>query len=153
MDQLYGSQKRDFVVALRQDNTRNTQDGTHCLIPGQLPEPPAASLRTPNWALSSSPPVFPHRRGSVESQTSSDCVTLPWFLSHRLAYRNDVILAEAQLVVIVTLEVQQCLGTAPSVAGTGHVVLMIPLVALHTVVWSQILASTWTQSRGMKNNR
>lgn len=80
-------------------------------------------------------------------------MTLPWFLSHRLAYRNDVILAEAQLVVIVTLEVQQCLGTAPSVAETGHVVLMIPLVALHTVVWSQILASTWTQSRGMKNNR
>lgn len=38
------------------------------------------------------------------------------------------------------LEVQQGLGAAPAVAGAGHVVLVVPLVALHAVVRGQVLA-------------
>lgn len=74
-------------------------------------------------------------------------MVLPQSLSHRLTHRNDVILAKAQLIVIVALKVQECLGSSSSVAGTGHVVLMVPLVALHAVVWSQILACMWVKSK------
>lgn len=74
-------------------------------------------------------------------------MALPWSLSHRLTHRNDVILAEAQIIVIVALKVQQSLGSSSAVAGTGHVVLVVPLVALHAVVWSQILACMWRKSK------
>lgn len=83
------------------------------------------------------------------SQTSWACPLcgLPRSPSPGLTHRNDVILAEAQLIVIVALKVQQCLCSSSSVAGTGHIVLVVPLVALHAVVWSQILACMWMKSR------
>lgn len=71
-------------------------------------------------------------------QVGSACP--PWCLSPWLTHRDDVVLAEAQLIIIVALKIQQCLGSAAPVAGTGHVVLVVPLVALHAVVWGQILA-------------
>lgn len=54
-------------------------------------------------------------------------------------HRDDVILAEAQLVVIVPLKVQQGLGPAPLATRAGHIVLVVPLVTLHAVVWGQLL--------------
>lgn len=49
--QLYGSQERDLVVALRMTH-KTTLTGTHCLIPRQPWETPTASLRllTGLWA-------------------------------------------------------------------------------------------------------
>ena len=54
-------------------------------------------------------------------------------------HRDDVVLAEAQLVVVMALEVQQGLGSARVAARAGHVVLVVPLVALHAVVRGQLL--------------
>lgn len=53
--------------------------------------------------------------------------------------RDDVVLAEAQLIVVMSLKVQQGLSAAPVTAQTGHVVLVVPLVTLHAVVWGQLL--------------
>lgn len=137
---MYRSQERDFVVEARTTH-RTTPTGTYCLIPGQSLGAPAASLGLLNWALSLSPPFTSCRRGSEVSQTSWVClsslVPVP-----RLTHRNDVVLAEAQLIIIVALKIQQCLGSAAPVSGTGHIVLVVPLVALHAVVWGQILAGT-----------
>lgn len=54
-------------------------------------------------------------------------------------HRDDVVFAEAQLVIVVALEVQQGLGPARVTARARHVVLVVPLVALHAVVWGQLL--------------
>lgn len=56
-------------------------------------------------------------------------------------YCDYIILAETQLIVIMAFEVQQGLGAAATVPRTGHVILVVPLVALHAVVWSQILGA------------
>lgn len=56
-----------------------------------------------------------------------------------MTHSDDVILSEAQLVVIVPLKVQQSLRPSPSVAGHDEKVLVISLVALHGVVRSQVL--------------
>lgn len=119
----------------------DSQDNTHRnTLPHSQAVPRSTSCFSwaPNWALSLSPPSFPCRRGSRASQTNPKLgVPVP-----RLTHRDDVVLAEAQLVVVVAFKIQQCLGSAAPVAGTGHVVLMVPLVALHAVVWGQILAGT-----------
>lgn len=117
---LYGSQERAFAVVLRK--TKKT-----ILTSRLIPELPAASLGPPA-TLSGSP----RRAGCA-----------PCCPSHR----DDIVLAEAQLVVVVALEVQQGLGAAPAVAGAGHVVLVVPLVALHAVVRGQVLARTPMQSK------
>lgn len=54
-------------------------------------------------------------------------------------HSNDVILPEAQFIVIVSLKVQQSLRPSPSVARHHKKVFMISLVALHGVVRSQVL--------------
>lgn len=53
--------------------------------------------------------------------------------------RDDVILSEAQFIIIVSLKVQQSLCPSPPVAGHNKEVFMISLVALHGVVRSQVL--------------
>lgn len=57
-------------------------------------------------------------------------------------HRDDVVFPEAQLVVVVPLKVQQRLRPSPPVAGHNEKVFMIPLVALHGVVRSQVLHQT-----------
>lgn len=138
-----GWTKSIFCTPARQPGKRHCggsekdpQDNTHR---NTLPHPHTAPSSTscfsqaPNQALSFSPPLFPCRRGRAVSQTG-------WVPVPRLTHRDDVVLAEAQLVVIVALEIQQGLGSAAPVARTGHVVLVVPLVALHAVVWGQVLA-------------
>lgn len=56
-----------------------------------------------------------------------------------MTYSDDVILPEAQFVVIVSLEVKQSLRSSPPVARHYKKVFMILLVALHGVVGSQVL--------------
>lgn len=52
---------------------------------------------------------------------------------------DDVILPEAQFVVIMSLKVQQSLCPSPSVTRHHKKVFVISLVALHGVVRSQVL--------------
>lgn len=83
-------------------NENDPPDDTHRNIlphPQAVPRNTSCFPETPNWALSSSPP-----RTSVPA--SWVCMVLPWSPSHRLTHRNDVILAEAQLIVIMALKVQ-----------------------------------------------
>ena len=54
-------------------------------------------------------------------------------------HSDDVILSEAQFVVIVSLEIQQSLCPSPPVTGNNKEVFMVSLVALHGVVRSQVL--------------
>lgn len=56
-----------------------------------------------------------------------------------MTHGDDVILPEPQLVVVVSLKVQQSLGPPPSGARNDKKVLMVSLVALHGVVRSQLL--------------
>ena len=53
--------------------------------------------------------------------------------------RDDVILAEAQLIIIVALKVKQGLGTPPPIPGHIDVVLQVQGMALHVVVSNQVL--------------
>lgn len=55
---------------------------------------------------------------------------------------DDVVLPEAQLVIVVTLKVEQRLCSSPPVTGHDEEVFVISLVALHGVVRSQILYHT-----------
>lgn len=56
-----------------------------------------------------------------------------------MAHSDDVILSEAQFIIIVTLKVQQSLCPSPSVTRHHQKVFMISLVALHGVIWGQVL--------------
>lgn len=56
-----------------------------------------------------------------------------------MTHGDDVILSEAQFIVIMTLKVKQSLCPSPPVARHHKEVLVISLVTLHGVVWSQIL--------------
>lgn len=56
-----------------------------------------------------------------------------------VTHSDDVILPEAQLVVVMTLKVQQSLGPSSPVAGHNKKVFMVSLVTLHGVVRSQLL--------------
>ena len=56
-----------------------------------------------------------------------------------VTHSDDVILPKAKLIVVMALEVQQCLGPSPSVTGHHKKVLVVPLVALHGVVRGQVL--------------
>lgn len=59
-----------------------------------------------------------------------------------LTHCYDVIFPETQLVVIVSLEIEQSLCTSPPVARYNKEVLVILLVTLHGVVRSQVLKKT-----------
>ena len=56
-----------------------------------------------------------------------------------ITHSDDVILPEAQFIIIVSLKVKQCLCPSPPVAGHNEEVFMVSLVALHGVVRSQVL--------------
>lgn len=56
-----------------------------------------------------------------------------------MTHSDDVILPEAQFIVIVSLKVKQSLCPSPPVARHHKKVFMISLVALHGVVRSQFL--------------
>lgn len=55
---------------------------------------------------------------------------------------DDVVLPEAQLVIVVTLKVEQRLCSSPPVTGHDEEVFVIPMVALHGVVRGKILYHT-----------
>lgn len=57
-------------------------------------------------------------------------------------HSDDVVLPEAQLVIVVTLKVEQRLCSSPPVTGHDEEVFVISLVALHGVVRSKILYHT-----------
>lgn len=69
-----------------------------------------------------------------------------------MTHSNDVILPEAQFVVIVSLKVKQSLCPSPPVARHHKKVFVISLVALHGVVRSQILKSHGGKSGHSKVN-
>lgn len=56
-----------------------------------------------------------------------------------VAHGDDVVLSEAQFVVVVSLKIQQSLCPSPPGAGNNQEVFVILLVALHGVVRSQVL--------------
>jgi hypothetical protein len=69
---------------------------------------------------------------------------------------DDVVLPEAQFVIVMALKVQQGFGPSPSVTRHNQEVLVVSLVALHGVVWSQVLRGGGTEGgreRKMKRRR
>lgn len=56
-----------------------------------------------------------------------------------VTHSDDIILSEAQFIIVMTFEIQQSLCSSPSVTRHHEKVFMVPLVALHGVIWSQIL--------------
>lgn len=65
-----------------------------------------------------------------------------------LTHSDDVILPEAKLIVIMPFKVQQSFPPSPSVLGHHEKVLVIPLVALHGVVRSQLLEAQGSVTGG-----
>lgn len=56
-----------------------------------------------------------------------------------MSHSDDIILPEAQLIVVMALKIQQSLCSSPSVSGHDQEVFMVPLVALHGVVRGELL--------------
>lgn len=56
-----------------------------------------------------------------------------------MTHSDDIVLSEAQFIIVMSLEVQQSLCPSPSVARHHKKVFVISLVALHGVVRSQVL--------------
>ncbi|KAF3846505.1 hypothetical protein F7725_003583 [Dissostichus mawsoni] len=91
-------------------------------------------------------------RGTKEKARTAVAATPqqpPPLIEQGMTHSDDVILPEPQLVVVVSLKVQQSLSPSPSGARNYKKVLMVSLVALHGVVRSQLL-ERW-EKFGYKN--
>lgn len=80
---------------------------------------------------------FRTHAGKKQTNAQSDCFA--WISVGEETHGDDVILPETQFIVVVTLKVQQSLGPSPPVPRHHQEVFVVSLVALHGVVWSQVL--------------